>query len=1224
MESPIAYIPMDRRQALIQGVLLPDRTQGAALFADISGFTPLTEALVREMGPLRGAEELTRHLNLVYDALINELHCYGGSVIGFSGDAITCWLDKDKGLRATACALAMQKAMQQFSAVQISPERTVSLAMKAAVATGSVRRFLVGDPKIQVVEVLAGSTLDYLAAAEHHADRGEVLLDSTAMSSLDGLVEYVILRQDDGAERKFGVVRSLHEVVEATPLLGISAEDLGSETVRQWLLPPVYERLRRGQGEFLAEFRPALSVFVRFSGIDYDHDEHAGDKLDTYIRQVQTVLKHYEGSLIQLTMGDKGSYLQAAFGAPIAHEDDAIRAASAALEIRKISPSPERFIEVQIGIAHGRMRTGAYGGTTRRTYGVLGDNTNLAARLMQAAEPGQVLVAENAYELTGDTFNWEALAPIQVKGRSEPVVVFSLAGLKEQRAIRLQEPKYTLPMIGREAELDLIEQKLDLVLEGKGQIVGITAEAGMGKSRLVAEAVRVANQHHLIGYGGECQSYGTNTSYLVWQNVWRGIFNLDINLSLEDKLHSLERQLAHIDPNFAQRLPLLGTVLNLPIPDNELTRSFDAKLRKSSLEALLVDCLRAKAKETPLFLVMENIHWIDPLSHDLLEAIGRAIANLPVFMLMAYRPFDAQRWKDTRVSRLPHFTETRLSEFTQQEAEQLIQVKLNQFFGTEHQVPEDLVGHVVKRAEGNPFYIEELLNYLQEQGLDPDDDLAIESLDLPTSLHSLILTRIDQRTESQKITLKVASIVGRMFAAAWLWGAYPDLGEPERIKTDLDVLSSLDLTPLDTTEPELIYLFKHIVTQEVAYESLPFATRALLHDQLAQFIEHSFPDDLEQNLDLLAFHYERSNNEPKKREYLLKAGEAAQANYANFAAIDYYQKILPLLPETEKIKVMLNLGRVLELVGKWDEAEALYQRALEKAAELNNRQEMAFVQAAMGELLRKQGLYAEVPRWLDGALEGFEEVGDQAGVGQVLHYEGTLAAQQGELDFARSLYNQSLAIRRKLEDKRNIASLLNNLGIIEQYLGERDQSRVLMEEALSIRRSIGDRGAIQNSLNNLGNLTREQGNFGEARRYLEEAAAISQEIGDRWAIANSMNNLANVVRSQGEYELARTLYEKSLAINIEMEDKWSIAYLFEDLGCLAAMQGQSERALTLAGAADRLREEIGSPLPPAERAALDETLEKARKKLDKSRQAVAWDEGKNMSLEEAVEYASHG
>lgn len=1224
MESPIAYIPMDRRQAITQAASLPDRTQGAALFADISGFTPLTEALVREMGPLRGAEELTRHLNLVYDALINQLHCYGGSVIGFSGDAITCWLDKDTGLGATACALAMQEAMQQFSAVQISPERTVALAMKAAVATGPVRRFLVGDPKIQVVEVLAGSTLDYLAAAEHHADRGEVLLDATVISSLGELVEFAVWRQDDSTGRRFGVVKRLHQDVEPTPLVQIPTEDLDPEVVRKWLLPPVYERLRRGQGEFLAEFRPALSVFVRFGGIDYDKDESAGDKLDTYIRQVQEVLERYEGSLIQLTMGDKGSYLQASFGAPIAHEDDAIRAASAALELRKISPSPQQPSDVQIGIAHGRMRTGAYGGTTRRTYGVLGDNTNLAARLMQAAAPGQILVAENAYELTGDAFNWQTFTPIRVKGRSEPVVVFGLNGLKEQRSIRLQEPKYTLPMIGRRAELDLIVQKLELALGGKGQIVGITAEAGMGKSRLVAEGIRVANQSNLIGYGGECQSYGTNTSYLVWQNVWRGFFDLDANLTTEEKLLSLEKQLLQMGPNYVQRLPLLGTVLNLPIPDNELTRSFDAKLRKSSLEALLVDCLRARAKESPLFLVMENIHWIDPLSHDLLEVIGRAIANLPVFLLMAYRPFDAQRWKDTRVSRLPYFTEIRLSEFTQQEAEQLIQVKLGQFFGTGHQVPENLVDHVVRRAEGNPFYIEELLNYLQEQGLDPGDDLVIENLDLPSSLHSLILTRIDQRTESQKITLKVASIIGRMFAAAWLWGAYPDLGEPERIRADLDILSSLDLTPLDTTEPELIYLFKHIVTQEVAYESLPFATRALLHDQLAQFIERTFPDDLEQNLDLLAFHYERSDNEPKKREYLLKAGEAAQANYANFAAIDYYQKVLPLLPEVDRVEVMLKLGQVLELVGKWDEAESLYHEALDNAAESNDRRQMALVQALIGDLLRRQGLYGEVPKWLDSAREGFEEIGDLAGVGQVLHFEGTLAAQQGELDFARSLYNQSLKIRRKLGDKRHIASLLNNLGIVEQYLGERDESRVLFEEALSIRRSIGDRGAIQNSLNNLGNLTREQGNLAEARGYIEEATAISQEIGDRWAIANSMNNLANVIRAQGEYGLARSLYEKSLAINVEMEDKWAIAYLLEDMGCLAAMEGQSERALTLAGAAARLREEIGTPLPPAERAALDETLDIARKKLDRSRRAFAWEGGQKMSLEEAVEYASHG
>ncbi|RME46814.1 MAG: adenylate/guanylate cyclase domain-containing protein, partial [Caldilineae bacterium] len=202
-ESPAAYLPMDRRQALAHGATLPDRTRGAALFADISGFTPLTEALVRELGPRRGADELTRQLNHVYDALIAEVHRYRGSVITFSGDAITCWLDGDDGRRAAACALAMQRAMAQFEHVETPAGVTVSLAMKAAVTTGSVRRFLIGAPDIQRMDVLAGATLDRMAEAEHHAMRGEVVIGPEAFFHLTDIALVRSARTDPDTGRTF-------------------------------------------------------------------------------------------------------------------------------------------------------------------------------------------------------------------------------------------------------------------------------------------------------------------------------------------------------------------------------------------------------------------------------------------------------------------------------------------------------------------------------------------------------------------------------------------------------------------------------------------------------------------------------------------------------------------------------------------------------------------------------------------------------------------------------------------------------------------------------------------------------------------------------------------------------------------------------------------------------------------------------------------------------------
>lgn len=1211
-ESLSVYIPMDRRQALAHNQSLSDHTQGAALFADISGFTPLTEVLVNDLGQQRGAEELTRHLNQVYEALIAELHRYGGSVISFSGDAITCWLRDDDGRRALACALAMQTAMQSFAAVPTPSGRTVTLAMKVAVAAGAARRFLVGDPDIQVIDALAGALLDRLIAAEHQAQRGEVVVDPETARTL-GSAAQMSERLDEESGQRYGVVKGLTEKPEPRPWPDLATGALTDEQVSPWLLPSVYERLRDGQGEFLTELRPAVVMFLRFGGIDYDEDAEAGTQLDSYITAVQHTLEKYEGTLLQLTIGDKGSYLYAAFGAPLTHEDDALRAASVALELRRTRPA---FIdEFSIGISQGRMLTGAYGAQASRTYGILGDDVNLAARLMQAAAPNQILVSRTAHQSIEDTFSWEALPPLQLKGKARAVQVYSLLGASARPARHLQEFHYMLPMVGRQAELKLIEDKLALARQGHGQIVGLAGEAGIGKSRMLAEVIRLAAEQGVAGYGGECESYGTNTRYLVWQSIWYGLFDLDASAPVATQISVLEGRLAAIDPALQQRLPLLGEVLNLELPDTALTHAFDAKLRKTSLESLLVDCLRACIGQTPVLLVLEDCHWLDQLSHDLLEVLGRAMADMPIVLLLTYRPTPL------RVQSLPHFTEVALTGFTPAEAEQLIDAKLQLAFGLHTDIPAMLVERLTKRAEGNPFYLEELLNYLQDRRLDPQHQQTLEQLDLPTSLHSLILSRIDQLTENQKILLKLASVIGQRFKAAMLWGAYPHLGDLEQLQPNLQAINRTDLMVQDLAEPELAYLFKSVITQEVAYESLPYATRATLHDQIGQYIERTYGDTLAQYLSLLAFHFDRSQNEAKQREYLLKAGEAAQASYDNLAAVAYYQRVLPLLPAPQQVSVMRRLGQVFEILGKWTEAGELYQQALALSEQLGDLTARAWCQTALAELSRKRGQFAEAAVWLEQARHEFEALNNEDGVAQTFHYGGSLAAQQGDFETARALYEQSLAIRRRLADQPRTASLLSNLGVVARLKGEYTLARYLHEEGLAIRRALGDKWAIAISLNNLGNVALDEGDYAAARTWQEEATVLRGEVGDRWAEGNSKNNLGNVARAQADYAIAASLYRESLLINRELGDKWALAYLLEDTGALAALQGQSVRALRLVGAAATLREAIGAPLSAVEQSKLEKLLAPARQALDSPAQAAALAEGRAFTLAHAVEYA---
>jgi class 3 adenylate cyclase len=296
-ESLDAYLPMDRRHALAHGESLPDRTIGAVLCADISGFTPLTEALARELGLQRGAEELCRSINQVYGAMIDQVHRYGGSVVGFSGDAIPCWLDGDGGLRAAACGLAMQDAMVEFASVATPTGTPFSLTVKVAIAAGPVRRFLVGDPEIQVIEVIAGQALDRLARAEHHANRGEVLAEMAVVEQSGGRIVVAEQRTNEGTDRDLAVLSGLAEPMSATPWPELPAEALTEAQCRAWIPQVVYGRVQEGSGQFLSELRPVTALFLHFTGIDYDGDDGTGAKLDAYVRWVQGVLQRHGGSL---------------------------------------------------------------------------------------------------------------------------------------------------------------------------------------------------------------------------------------------------------------------------------------------------------------------------------------------------------------------------------------------------------------------------------------------------------------------------------------------------------------------------------------------------------------------------------------------------------------------------------------------------------------------------------------------------------------------------------------------------------------------------------------------------------------------------------------------------------------------------------------------------------------------------------------------------------------
>lgn len=891
LDAITAYIPMDRRFVLARQETLPDRCNGAALFADISGFTPLTAVYAETLGTQRGAEEIIGQLNRVYDALIDVVHNYHGSVIGFSGDALTCWIDGDNGRLATACAMEMQAVMQQFHQIRTPDGQIVPLSLKVVATAGSARRFLIGMPKIQRIEVLAGNVVSRLGAAEGLAEKGEVIVGAEMMAWLGDSLQIKTWRQAANGEY-FAVVAELTETIPNQPWP--MPPQLPTKLSKDWLLSPVYERLVRGEGDYLAQLRPSVALFLRFTNIDYDLDPEAGLKLDAYIRWVQRVLNEYQGFLIQLTLGDKGSYIYAAFGAPLTYEDNAGRAVAAARALQS-PPRGLRFCEnVEIGISQGMVRMGAYGGEARKTYGAQGNEVNIAARLMSKAEPGQIIVSPQIMEATNNKYTYRALGPVRLKGVTEPMPIFLVGEPRQSQATGMFLSFSQRPMVGRGSELAQLHMKLkELQNEKRGGTVLIEGEAGIGKSRLVGKLVEDAYNAHiplLIGAGNVIEQ---TMAYHAWRSIFRDILNIT-NVYNAEIIWQQMTAVLEDTPQLLDRIPLLNDVLSLNLAENELTQSMVGDVRATNTRQLLVSILAHAIRQSPRLLLIEDAHWLDSASWALLEQV---IDELPTLLVVIVaRPLgESSHSAHFRIRVLPNLLYMPLSMLAENDVTELISLRLGV-----QQVPKEITQLIHQRAEGHPFFSEELTLALRESALIrvengrcflAENGGTVMNVNFPNTIQQVITQRIDRLSPAEQLTLKVASVIGRVFAVHTLTAVHPVTTDKPKLPAHLDTLTTLEITLVEMPEPP-IYSFKHSLTQEVAYNLLLFEQRRDLHHAVALWYEKTYENELPTFYPTLAHHWLHAEQPEKAIYYLGLAGEQALRSGAYREAIKFLTQLL--------------------------------------------------------------------------------------------------------------------------------------------------------------------------------------------------------------------------------------------------------------------------------------------------------------------------------------------
>jgi class 3 adenylate cyclase/tetratricopeptide (TPR) repeat protein len=854
-------LPMDRRLALAAGSNLAELCAGAVVKADLSGFSSLANRLAHALGPKLGAEELSTCIDPVFAAMIERLHAYGGSIIGFAGDAVACWFDERPAgaaaARATAAALALERRVAELGGHAAGDGEPLGLAARVGVAAGPARRVVVGDPSSRLVDLVIGGTVARAAAAERAAQGGEVV---AAREIVEALARR--LRTASVAEGLARVLALEGPVLRPAFDDALATAPLSEEALRPWHHPAVLGRLLAGD-ELLADVRMAAAVFVRFSGIDYDADPDAGRRLDALVRIVQHSLDRHEAMLVDVASDERGSYACCIVGAPVSHRDDVRRAVDAALDLVAAAQQAERPEGLQVGVAYGRVWAGTYGTAIRSCYAARGDAVNLSARLMDHASAGEVLVTARVADAVAASHLTEPVGGVELKGQSRALDVARL----RRRRHRPAAPAAAVgrpPLVGRDAELGVIASALTEAAAGAARAVVIRGESGVGKSRLLQAAAGEAEARGFSVVAAAGSAVEQSSPYVGWRAVVEELLGASSRiLSPED----VDRILAPLGEEGREQAALLAGVLPMVPPETELTRWMAPTSRQENTQRLLVRLFEAHRGPAPLLLVLDDLQWLDSASCELIIKLLRSSGRLAVVAAVRPDAPAAQANLDALSGTDPHAVE--LGPLDAGDALALVASAL----GVDG-LPPAVERFVAERGGGHPFYSLELAHALRDAGLlDLRGRSAhlraganLDALEFPETVEAVIASRVDRLPAQAQAALKVASVLDQAFTPDLVHELSDGLGAPA---DELAELEALDLLASDSASGG--YTFRHILIREVVYGRLLYAQKRRLHKRAAEIFERSGTVPA----GVLAHHWERAGVAGRAIDALEVAGEAA-------------------------------------------------------------------------------------------------------------------------------------------------------------------------------------------------------------------------------------------------------------------------------------------------------------------------------------------------------------
>jgi predicted ATPase/class 3 adenylate cyclase len=932
---------------------------------------------------------------------------------------------------------------------------------------------------------------------------------------------------------------------------------------------------------------------------------------------------HYEGTINQFL----GDGVMALFGAPIAHEDHAQRGVHAALGMQRVLQGYGAELQrtrgitfrVRMGLNTGLVVVGSIGDNLRMDYTAVGDTTNLAARMLSLAEPGQVVIAEDTHRAVSGYFVTHPLGEQAIKGKAVPVNTYEVVRARGLRTrLEVGAERGLTPFVGREPELTFLQERWAEVKAGRGQVICLMGEAGIGKSRLLLEFQRRLADESVIWLTGRCISYGKEMAYLPIIDLLK--HNFQVEEGDDDAIISakIERGMGALGAELQPAIPHVKYLLSVPPGDDAVLR-MDAQQRRLKLFEALRAMMLHGGQRRPLVLVVEDLHWIDKTSEEVLLHLADSIPAVRGVLLVTYRPGYQNPFGERTYM-------TRLGLRTLSDHDSL---RLAAGMLAMAEVPPELRDLIIHKAEGNPFFLEEVLTSLLEAGALRQHDgrytltKHISELYVPNTIQDVIMARIDRLEEPPKRTLQLAAVIGREFTVRLLERISDAQAQLERFLQELRVLEFIYERSF---YPELAYMFKHALTHDVAYNSLLRQRRKELHRLIAMGIEDLYAERLPESYEMLAYHYERGEAWEKALEYLVKAGQKAQQAYANPEAREHYSRALAMCerlgeavePATRmtiyagKGAVHLLLSefhasieahqRLLEVArqlgDRHKEAEALYQigfgfhwaHEFEKALEFSHQAQalasemgnqnilaaslfvIAFIHALTGKL-------DEATHSLAEALRVSKEAGETGREGFNLILLGQLHNWQGEYEQALQCLEQGFTIGQAHDLQLIVIWIVWERGLTHGGKGEYAAALAGLQDALALSDRLGDKIFKCRVLNSLGWVYGEIYNLEEAIRYNREGAEASYKVGDPEIIRNAEINLGDDYLLLGDLEQAQQYLEK-VYHDTQQHGKWGeewmkwryAQHLYHSLGELWLAKGDAAQALEFADECLKLAE----------------------------------------------------